>query len=224
MRRGMTLIEVVVALAIASVVFTAVFLIYRAATTTAIHQREGERVSFAPAEVFNMLQADIAGLIPASLDEGCAVKLGSSDKTGAACSELTFCAWRAVSRNTPWNAAEKISWRVEGDAGRTLLVRTAVALAGPGSAVTTTNSFLPGIASFRLQLHDGTEWRAAWPPDGQDAKEARPRSLRVEIALDEQSKNAGWSTDFAIPTGLTVTSSVPRTAVTPAAPPRVRTR
>lgn len=224
MRRGMTLFEVLIALAIASVVFAAVFLIYRAATATALHQREGERVVFAPAVALDAIQTDIAGLVPGTLDQACTLKLATDSKSAAPRSEITLCSWRTITRDEPWTTTEKIIWRIEGDPGRTRLARIAVPLAGPRSATPATNYFLPGIAAFRLLLNDGKVWHDNWPPDSDSRKNAQPRSLRIELAMDSASRGAAWTTDYAIPLGSFVTSTIPREAAAPAAAPRTRTR
>jgi prepilin-type N-terminal cleavage/methylation domain-containing protein len=224
MRRGMTLFEVLVALAIATVVFAAVFFIYRAATATAIHQHENERVAFAPRGVFDQLWLDVGGMMPASLTPTCAIRVVESEKMGAMSSEFSFGAWRSISRTEPWDAAEHIEWRIEGEPGKTHLVRTSIAFAGPRSVEAVTNTYLDGIRIFHIQIHDGKEWRSKWPPEDDKDNKVRPRTVRVEIELDEKSNNARWSTDIFVPIGMVVTSRIDRTVVTPSAPPRTRTR
>ena len=221
----MTLLEVLVALAIASIVFSAVFLIYRTTAATAIRQREHDRTAFAPAETFAALQQDIGGLVPGGLDDDCGLNLKTTAaKDGAKLSEISFCTWRADTAHSDgmWADAEKITWRIE-NAGRpndARLTRTSTGLTGPRSAATVTNEFLRGIAEFRLRLHDGTQWRDDWPPeDSAESTNARPRTLRMELALHETGGTKNWSTDFIVPIGLTATSRIQRISA-PAAPPR----
>lgn len=219
---GMTLLEVLVALAIASIVFASVFLLFRTTAATAVRQRDREQTTYAPAELVAAMQADIAGLMPDGLDEDCKLTL----KTGKAdgdreSSELSCCIWRS---DGPLNdefqtGAERISWRLEaGGTRQARIARTASVLAGPRSTVSATNYYLPGAGLFRLRLHDGREWRDAWPPPGSDEKNRpRPAALRIELALQGDLAVTNWTTDFLVPIGLRATSRVERLSA-PAAP------
>ncbi len=211
----MTLIEVVVALAIASIVFATVFLIYRTTAATAVRQRENGRTAFAPAETFAALQRDIASLIPAGVETNYELKLAAQTAPDSgALSEISFCAWQvdASMKDGTWADAERILWRVEnpGTPGARL-ARVFSALTGPKATTAATNFFLPGIAGFHLQLHDGRQWLDAWPPSKTDPnKIANPNSMRVQIFLRDGATVTNWSTDFIVPAGLVATSRVTR--------------
>ena len=222
MRRGMTLIEVLVALAIASVVFATVFLIYRTTAVTALRQQLRDQTSFAPAAALAALQQDISGLVPDGLESNRALKLATAiAKNGAKSSELSLCAWHtdAAQKETMWAGASKIVWRVENPGERgSRLARVSSELTGPGSASSATNFFLPGIANFRLQLHDGQSWQEGWPlQNSAPEKPTPPQTLRVEISLQGGTGTTNWSTDFVIPLGLVATSRTER-AATPRRP------
>lgn len=224
MRRGMTLLEVLVALAIASVVFAAVFLVYRTAAATAIRQRDNEQTVFAPGGTFAALQRDISHLVPDGIDEQCALKLAAQEDTAAGeLSELSLCCWQpdAAIREGMWAAAETVAWRVEKPGTRDArLARTSAAATGPGRTVVVTNYFLPGIARFQLQLHDGNAWLDAWPPElAAGQKAVRPRTLRIALALRDGAGTANWTTDCIVPIGLVFTSRLERLAQ-PGAPAR----
>ena len=211
----MTLIEVLVALAIASVVFASVFLIYRTAAATALRQHENEKTTFAPAAAFAALQQDVASLLPDGLDTNISLKLETKTASAAGpLSEISFAAWRAetAAKDGMWADAEKVLWRVENPGAREArLVRISSVLTGPRSSVTETNGFLTGIANFHLQFHDGSDWTDAWPPPQTDDKKKNgPKSLRVEIALNEGGGVTNWSTDFLVPISLFTTSRVER--------------
>ena len=211
----MTLIEVVVALAIASVVFATVFLIYRTTAATAVRQRENGRITFAPAETFAALQQDVASLIPAGIETNRELRLATQTAPDSGpLSEISFCAWRvdASMKDGTWADAEKISWHVENPGTRDArLARVFSALTGPKAATPATNFFLPGIAGFFLQLHDGTQWLDAWPPPQTgENKTARPKSMRVQISIRDSAAVTNWSTDFIMPIGLVATSRVER--------------
>lgn len=213
----MTLLEVLVALAIASVVFGAVFLVYRTAAATAIRQRDNERSTFAPGATFAALQRDIGQLVPDGIDEQCVLKLvAQNDATAERLSELSFCCWQpdAAVREGMWATAETVAWRVEKPGTRDArLARTSAAATGPGRTVVTTNYFLPGIAQFHLQLHDGTAWLDTWPPEQEAGEKAvRPRTLRIALALRDGAGTTNWTTDCIVPIGLVITSRLERLA------------
>jgi len=210
----MTLLEVLVALAIASIVFASVFLIYRTAAASAIRQREHERTAFAPAEALAELQRDISNLMPDGLDENCTLKLTTKDdKEFGLLSEISFCCWQAdaASGEGLRADAERVAWRVEQPGTRSACIaRVASRAAGPEAATAITNRFLTGIARFHLQLHDGNDWLDAWPPPKQEGekKAVRPQTLRVELAMEGGATN--WTTDFIVPIGMVFTSRVER--------------
>lgn len=215
MRRGLTLIEVVVALAIASIIFATVFLLYRTTAATALRQQQRDRSTYAPAETFAALQRDISALMPDAIDKDAALHLIKTDvKMGEPSSDISFCAWRAdsASQEGLWADAQKIAWRVIGPGTPTAqIMRLSAPLTGPNSGAIVTDLYVRGVARFRLQLHDGKQWRSQWPREGEETA-GRPQSLRIDIALNDGSGTTNWTTDFAIPIGNLITSRIDRTS------------
>jgi len=213
-RAGLTLIELVVALAIATVVFATVFLLYRVTAGAALRQKD-RTAAFAPAAAFDELRRDAAGLVPGNLDDRCAVKLEFADLDGGRrASRAMFCTWRVApgERDAFWSTAQAVEWRLEG-AGTpaAALCRISAPLTGPKAATPETNVLMTGIGSFRLQFLYRDTWHERWPMN--DDTNALPSALRVEIVPATATTRAtNWTTDFLIPVGLTFTSSFQRAA------------
>ena len=228
--RGFTLIELLVALAIAVVVFAAVFLIYRVSAAAALSQHQIEQTAFAPAAAFKEIHRDIDGLMPETLDEQSrlVLKKNPAASAGEPVSDISFCTWRADPTNAVgmWAGCELIAWRVFGPGTLTAsLVRLSRPLTGPGSQSAVTNYFLDGITRFDVQISDGKDWSERWPSRDAESKNAGksdavsiPRILRVEIGRIAPAGNVtNWTTDFFIPLGYSTTTRFER-ASAPALP------
>lgn len=216
MRRGLTLIEVVVALAIASVIFSAVFLLYRTTAATALRQHEREAVAFAPAAAFAALRDDVRALIPSRFATNNRLELATTLlPSGDPASRLVFAAWQLdpTNRGSLWNEALRVEWSIHGAGTPTAaLARVASGLTGPAGRFDATNVLLERVASFQVLLHDGSNWMAKWPPADGTARLLEPQSVRISLGMRTDGGATNWSTDYWIPTGLVVTSSTLRSS------------
>lgn len=215
MRRGLTLIEVLVALAIASIVFGIVFLLYRTAATTALRQNARERSTYAPVPALSALRDDLRAMVPAQLDPSNRLRLATTALAGdQASAKLTFLAWQPdpTNRNSIWHDTLRVEWTVWGADTRTAsLVRTTTGLVGPAGRFDTTNIWLTTVRNFGVQLHDGEKWQQNWPPPGDSSKQPEPQTVRIRLDYGDETA-ATLSTEYPLPTGLVVTSATPRAA------------
>ena len=213
-RAGLTLIELVVALAIAAVVFATVFLLYRVTAGAALRQND-RAAAFAPEAAFAELRRDAAGLVPPGLDDACEFTLENEAlPDGHRTAKLTFCTWRSLpgERDLFWSSAGHVEWRLEGAGTATAaLVRIHAPLVGPQATAPVTNVLMAGVASFRAALLYAGTWNDRWPGGGDS--NAVPSALRIEIVPSLPAGRAtNWTTDLLIPAGLAFTSGFERVA------------
>jgi prepilin-type N-terminal cleavage/methylation domain-containing protein len=206
-RRGLTLIELLLSLAIGVMVVTLVFTTHRTVTSVLRGQREREAGTRAVALAEELLRQDLATLFVPAGDRNCALLL-EKDPDRDACSILSFCRieTREGERDLRWGDPVHYRYSVSTSAsGAPQLDRVRSVPAGPlSSAPAVTNVIAGGAELFRVQLFDGAQWLDTWPP-GSSTNAAPPQLARVEIA--------GRTTDIFIPVGLVITSQIERAAI-----------
>ena len=214
MRRGLTLIEVLVALDIASIVFATVFLLYRTTASAALRQHDRERSIYAPVPALAALRDDLRAMIPTQVDPSNRLRLITTALPGnVTASRLTFLAWQpdATNRNSIWHDVVRVEWTVWGaDAPTASLVRIASAVHGPAGRLESTNVLLRDVRTFGVALYDGETWQAKWPAQ-EGGEPVEPQSVRITLARGD-GESATVTTDYPLPTGLVITSSTPRAA------------
>lgn len=215
MRRGLTLIEVLVALAIASIVFGVVFLLYRTAASTALRQNDRERSLYAPVPALAALRDDLRAMVPSQIDPSNRFHLATTKLAeNRAASRLNFLFWQPdpTNRNSIWNDALHVEWTVWGaDTPTASLVRITSRLTGPAGRFDTTNVWMTDVRDFSVQVYDGEKWQTTWPPEGDSSKQPEPVSARITLEHGDGA-TPRIATDYPLPTGLVITSSTPRAA------------
>lgn len=204
-RSGVTLIELLLALVIATLVVALAFSIHR--TTSRAVQGQQARAQGAPAasRALEQLRGDLAASIFPADDDACLFSVGTTN--GAA--TLSFCSLQLPEdeADPKWSRAMRVEYRVE--AG-TQLARVVTALLGPGSIDgAATNVLVGDLDTFRVEAYDGTDWLDVWPGETSQS-EPRPRAVRVEIASARFKGKTSWQSEFFIPCSLVVTSSLVR--------------
>ena len=92
----------------------------------------------------------------------------------------------------------------------TSLVRIVRAAAGPGSLDGAVTTVLVGdVDAFRVQAYDGATWLDTWPGETSETQ-PRLRAVRVEIASARFRGKTSWQSEFFIPAGMVVTSTLVR--------------
>ncbi|OQW97145.1 MAG: hypothetical protein BWK77_02550 [Verrucomicrobia bacterium A1] len=211
----MTLIEVVLAIAIAALVVTLVFSIYHTVTVTLRRQQERQAGPAAAAAAAQQLARDLACTFIAWNDEAMVFALSP---TNEADSEISFCTAVLPDGETDprWFELQRVVYRVATDpAHERALTRESRPLVGPATmSPPVTNYLAMGIEQFRVTAYDGTNWSESWPVPGASAC---PRAARVEIRAREASGTRDFKTEIFIPAGNVVTSRLVRTATPGAA-------
>ncbi len=209
-RHGFTLVELLVALVIATLIAVAIVALYGTATRTVTDQAARARGPHAASAALDALADDLArAVLNASIsNEFFVLETDPVSRPTDASAQLSFCTLDPAEGGDPdWAGTRRVTYRVEGDeAQATALVRIHQPLTGPGSIDgALTNVLVPGATTFRVELFDGREWRSNWV--GKAGDELRPRSARVSVG------SPAWpdqTAELFIPAGHSVTSSLIR--------------
>ena len=208
---GLTLIEVLLAIVIASLVISLVFSMYHAATRTVESQQQRRAGADATAAVVDRAARELACAFGQGDDEKCRFLLASRNAPEGKTAELSFATVLPApgAEDLRWSSIARIAYRVTTDEhGDRWLTREFQPLAGPGADLPPeTNLLVRGVAAFNVMVFDGSEWVAEWPvPD----MPICPEAARVELVVNEGSGPRTFQTETMIPTGTTIPSTLER--------------
>jgi len=211
---GLTLIEVLLAIVIASLVIALVFSMYHAATRTVESQQHRRAGADVTTDALDQLARELACAFAQGDDEKCRFLLAHTEMPEGRVAELAFATAVPDGREMDlrWCGVARVSYRVvPGDDGARWLAREVQLLAGPGAAQPPqTNLLVRGILSFSVSVFDGSAWGGEWPvPE----KSPCPQAARVELVVAEQDGSRPFRTETAIPAGVTISSTLERSAV-----------
>jgi prepilin-type N-terminal cleavage/methylation domain-containing protein len=188
-RRGFTLLETVVALAITALVLTALWgAVARAAAARRRTEERAERTALARG-VLLRVAGELAGAVAASdpaAPERFVVVPPADGLPGW--SELRFATARA----------ELVAYRVQAEsATRGVLVRRAASrFAPPDAGEPAPVALLAPIRTFGVRCFDGAEWRRSWSVPGV------PRAVELTLAVDDGAGGTDvLTTSVALPLG-----------------------
>jgi prepilin-type N-terminal cleavage/methylation domain-containing protein len=209
-RRGFTLVELLVALVIATLIAIAIVALYGVATRTVTDQQARARGPHAASAALDTLADDLArAILNASVsNEFFVLEPDPQRRSDEPSASLAFCALNPAEGGDPeWTGTRRVTYRLVGDGGAdSAWVRIQQPLSGPGSLDgAETNLLVPGVSIFRVELHDGAEWRSNWV--GKAGDTARPRAARVVIGAPSWPEQ---SAELWIPAGHSVTSRLIR--------------
>jgi len=208
-RSGMTLIELILAIAIASLVITLVFSVYRTVSVTMQGQDERRRGADAVADAVRQIARDLACTFAPKSDNTCKFTL-EKEASAPEAARLSFCTALLPAGETDlrWCELHRVTYRVGADSkSETALFRENQPLAGPGAfAPPVTNVLASDVESFRVSVYDGAEWNDEW--SSVDA--ACPRAARIELTVRHGSGTKTFQTEVLIPVGNPVTTTVVR--------------
>lgn len=210
---GFTLAELLMALVIAVLLFTVVFTTYRTVSNVMAGQRERADGPESAQGALRLLHEDFSRAYLPEGDDLCGLTLAASDG-GAATTSLTFCAagsYRGMDEST-FPPLLHIAYVLEGSGNDLRLGRATQPVTGPGASLPpVTNIIARKLASFRVELWDGSEWKGSWAPDTKQP----PLAARVTLDIKTGGSGKPLATEILIPAGNTWTSSLLRTSTTP---------
>lgn len=214
-KNGWTLLEIVLAVAIAGLLLTVVLTFFYTASTS-VSEQPLRRSAFEGADrALAQLGADLTGLCTGEGSD-CALVLKTGSSPAASNSEAAFCTVRMPAGETDLQGAEirRVTYRVL-SAGEPagILVCEEQPVAGPGAAdPPVTNWLAGGVEHFQLEVFDGAAWLAVWS-NGQAG--LPPRAARMDLALRQGRAVKSFRAAVTIPAGGLFTARVERVRTSP---------
>lgn len=201
---GATLVELLVGLAISSLIIAALILAHHTLHRNASGQLERLMSADAANYTIQSFRDDLMQLFATAADDECAIELENSATNLI---RLGFCRWEHTSgRDFPMtNRLERVDFFSDPATNRSPWVRVRKALVGVDATLPPITNRLDGTwPRLVIHLHDGKAWQTNWIA----VSEARPQAARI-ILLNESHQTA-YETVVVIPSGLHVSSTVMR--------------
>ncbi len=214
-RAGVTLVELLTALAIGSLVILMVALAHRALTLHTTRQSETQRTRAHAAATIRTLSDDLQQLfVPVGDPDGALELINSATNL----IRLSFLRWVHTGGGS-WTQTvsrlERVTYEPSTESSRTGLTVVRQTLSGPDVlAPPVTNATDATWPSLLVHLHDGTQWQTNWMP----GQAERPVAARLRL-LGSGTSSEAEDTLVVIPFGLTATSTVIRAENPPPANP-----
>ncbi|MBP7829212.1 MAG: prepilin-type N-terminal cleavage/methylation domain-containing protein [Kiritimatiellae bacterium] len=211
-RSGFTLVELLIAMAIAGLLVGVVYALYHTVMTAVSGRRVRDEELVRAGRAIDAVSADLAALFPAPGEEG-RVRLGLEEPGATNRSDLAFCTLRLSpgEADSRWLEVRRVRYRLDpvgGEAGRLLCEHRPVS--GPGAEAMATNELFVGAAAFRVRFYDGAEWQSEWEGT---AEQMAPRAARIE--LDLPGENRSFRTEVLVHAGSVFTSRLARARAGP---------
>jgi prepilin-type N-terminal cleavage/methylation domain-containing protein len=208
-RTGMTLIELLLAIAIAGLIVTIAFSTYHAVDRTRRAQAERLDRGGLAAAALRALSHDLACAFSGADPLATRFTLTPPDPTPADFA-LSFCCAYLPDGETDlaWHGLERVSYRLADHFSDGMeLRRESRELSGPGALITITNRLADGITLLQIALFDGAAWTNGWAGGGATPL---PRAARIKLAWREQTGARSLDTEVFIPAGNSVATRIER--------------
>ncbi len=206
-RSAFTLLETLLALAIAFVVVTLVYSVFHSVQSTVELQQSlvagPERAVSAMGRISDDLSRAFVGPSEPETRFRLVSQPGQANRP-----KLTFCALRAdeTEQDVRWADAVLIGIEtIEATEGHAL-IQVERPLVGPGSlAEPATNRLVNGVADWTIEVFDGEDWLQEWPPA--DRPDHLPRAVRLTL---EGNDGERWETEVLLHAQAVTESSFQR--------------
>jgi len=184
-RRGFTLVEVLLALAVLSVVMLLLLSAFtgagRAREVLSARSREFRQVRL----VMDRLGTELQGAFASAHRESSALTCREDQFSGKPAATLVFTAFRLPETDSgkPPAYVAKVRYfpRLSADGASLELHREQSDLPFLENRISPRESLVAeGLRGFRVELHDGSGWRREWPPEGRP-KTAMPKRVAFEL-------------------------------------------
>jgi type II secretion system protein J len=179
---GFTLVEVLLAVAIAIVLMGLCYAIYHTVATTAVSQQQRHSRRAVPVTAADQLTEDVEQAFLPEDDETCSLVVTQGDGNDLDTLALCTMVLSPDHSDPAWAVPNRVEYRVaavSGDAHS--LLRVHRPLAGPGSPAPATNTLLSGVTGFHVAAYDGASWSETWPPEEGEEGGALPKAIRVAV-------------------------------------------
>jgi general secretion pathway protein J len=184
-RPGFTLVEILLALAILSVILLLLLSAFTGASRTrealTARTRDFRQVRIA----FDRLGTDLQGAFSSSIREGSALTLKEDTLAGNPAATLVFTAFQLpeIGTGRPPASVVKIKYfpKVGADGASMELHREQADLPFIENRIPLREALLAeGLKGFRVEMYDGSEWHREWPAPGK-AKTSLPKKAAVTL-------------------------------------------
>jgi len=184
-RNGFTLVEVLLALAILSVVLLLLFSAFTGAGRTrevlSEHSREFRQIRL----VMDRVGTEFQGALASPYRQESAFTCREDQFSGKPAATLVFTAFRLpeADRARPPADIAKIRYfpRLSADGSTLEVHREQSDLPFLENRIPSQESLVAeGLSGFRIELYDGTQWHREWPPQGR-SKFNLPKKVAIEI-------------------------------------------
>ncbi len=182
-RRGFTLVEILLALAILSVILLLLLSAFTGAARTREALTERSRAFRQVRVAFDRIGTDLQGAFSSSIRESSALTLREDTLAGNPAATLVFTAFTLpeIGTGRPPASVVKIKYfpKVGADGATIELRREQADLPFVENRIPLREATLAeGLKGFRVELYDGSEWHKEWPAPGK-AKTALPKKAAV---------------------------------------------
>ena len=209
-RAGLTLLEILIAIALGALVVTVVYSLYHTVSATVLGQSARRAPPEQAAAALDQLSRDLTSLFLPDDEEG-AFHLDPGSAHAVSGSVLRFCTLEvpAGEADLRWAETVQVAYRLaEDEEGIRELHRESRPLVGPAARTgPVTNVLARPVESFQVKVHDGTAWQEDWT---KAAEKTRPVMVRVDLAWRQGPSLRTRRAVVAIPAGLVFTSRLER--------------
>lgn len=202
MKRGLSLVEVLVALVVMVLVFSIIFVLYETVSRLQLFQQAESRPASQTVQALHTLSVDLSRSVYVSAAD-CKFSLSVSNNFPS----LSFCAALAEEDEDDlrWHGLVLTRYWVSAKESQPVLLQSRQPIAGPGAFLNpVTNQLVQGISSFEVEAFDGEEWHEEW--SNRDPR-AWPESMRLRLATRGQEAE---TTQVTTPFGSVVESKIER--------------
>ncbi|MBU0678382.1 MAG: GspJ family type II secretion system protein [Verrucomicrobia bacterium] len=205
-RLGYTLIETILAVAIAALIVLLIFSLYYAVTHTLSGQQSRKNDRNSAVRALEQISEDLTSAYPPSNEAGCEFVLDPGQEAGAL---LSFCvARREVGvADLEWSEIHRVQYVLdtEGNSGR--LLRLVRPTGGPASTLPpVTNILASGVTDLSFSASDGAAWFETWPVSEEGGL---PKAMRLRLAAGSDAAET-FETDVLIPAAQVISSETVR--------------
>lgn len=202
-RAGVTLLELLLAIAITLLLSILLYSVYHTISQTRRSQTDYHRQFDPVGFALVTLNDDLTATFFFKDDDACALELEVAPVDGKEFSSLRFCTKTpaAFSSDPSWAQTLRTTYRVasrpgEGDPA---LVREQEPLVGPTGGIQgpSTNQLVDGVSRFVAEIYDGENWVTTWPP----AEETDRNPVAARITLQTTALEDPILTEVYIPAG-----------------------
>ena len=213
-RSGMTLIELMVSIGVATLVFSAAVSVYLVVTSS-LRRQQADTQSVACA-VLEQLRHDLTACAQSASTNMPAFVLDcpAHDTNSPGFSDLAFSTGRTPSPDDDFSRLEieRIHYSVQSADGQ--LIRETQPLSGANAlAPAVSNIVMQGVTAFEVSVLPDTTWTNVWQSS---ARTVIPHAARIRLDWQTSSTSATASVDVFIPAGNPVSAPAPAPAPVPA--------